>query len=412
MRLFRFIVAIVLVCGLQNLSAQVFEKGFRFNDTKSRSVKVSFELINNLIIIPLQINNSENLHFIFDTGIRTTIITELPSSDSLTFSYNKVQILQGLGEGRNLEAYPSYGNTIRMEGITGFNQDIYVLGANDLNFSGRLGTRVNGIIGYDLIKDFVVEVNYQEHHLIFHPKGSGPTVRGGSWFSLPLEIMDQKPYLTANIQFPNSYQLHARLLMDLGGGFALWLSPESDSGISIPEPRTRTYLGYGLNGEIGGYMAPVSGITLGPVRFEQPYVAFPDSNAVGKVVKDELRHGSIGAEILRRFNIVIDYEGQKVWFRPNSNYSDEFSFNRSGLELIAPLPGAKVYIVSRVEEGSRAAQAGIQEGDQLITINLRLASECTMNDLNTFLHGRFGKKLRLTLMRQGETYKATVLLED
>ena len=46
-------------------------------------IVVHFKLENNLIIIPVQINNSSTLNFILDTGLKNTIITELNKIESI-----------------------------------------------------------------------------------------------------------------------------------------------------------------------------------------------------------------------------------------------------------------------------------------------------------------------------------------
>ena len=44
-------------------------------------------------------------------------------------------------------------------------QDIYVVLDSKINFTSRLGVLVHCIIGYNIFKDFVVEINYRSKYI-------------------------------------------------------------------------------------------------------------------------------------------------------------------------------------------------------------------------------------------------------
>ena len=58
------------------------QNGFHFQEKNKRKQRVSFKLINNLIVIPVAING-QNLSFILDTGVNKTIIFNLSKNDSI-----------------------------------------------------------------------------------------------------------------------------------------------------------------------------------------------------------------------------------------------------------------------------------------------------------------------------------------
>jgi hypothetical protein len=81
------------------------QAGFVFDNPKKKSVTFDFKSSNNLIIIPVAINNSDTLNFILDTGVRYPIITELPFVNKLNLNYLQPINVKGLGEGEQLTAY-------------------------------------------------------------------------------------------------------------------------------------------------------------------------------------------------------------------------------------------------------------------------------------------------------------------
>ena len=70
----------ILLLGF-NVNAQ---DGFRLLNKSYLKESVKFKLVNNLIIVPLEINGKE-LSFILDTGVNKTIIFNLSENDSIGF---------------------------------------------------------------------------------------------------------------------------------------------------------------------------------------------------------------------------------------------------------------------------------------------------------------------------------------
>ena len=62
------------------------QAGFVFDNPKKKSITFNFKSSNNLVIIPVAINNSDTLNFILDTGVRYPIITELPFVNKLNLN--------------------------------------------------------------------------------------------------------------------------------------------------------------------------------------------------------------------------------------------------------------------------------------------------------------------------------------
>ena len=134
---------------------------------ESRTRKIPFELINNLVIVPLEVNGA-SLNFILDSGVSKPILFNLADQDSIELKNVSKITIRGLGDGEPVEALRSMGNTFGVGSLKNFNQELYVVLDKDMNFSPTLGFPVHGIIGYDLFRDFVVEINYNRKFLRFH----------------------------------------------------------------------------------------------------------------------------------------------------------------------------------------------------------------------------------------------------
>ena len=76
--------------------------------------------------------------------------------------------------------------------------------------------------------------------------------------------------------------------------------------------------------------------------------------------------GLIGNDILRRFNVVMNYDRREIHLLPNSHFNDPFDYSYSGLELYY-IEG-KV-LIGDVAEKSPAEKAGLMEGDEVVAID-------------------------------------------
>ena len=63
----------------------------------ARSYAVSFKFINNLIVIPIEVNGTA-LNFILDTGVDNTLLFNLSVEDSLKLKDIQTICIRGLGE--------------------------------------------------------------------------------------------------------------------------------------------------------------------------------------------------------------------------------------------------------------------------------------------------------------------------
>ena len=114
--------------------------------------RVPFTMLGSYIVVKAKINESSGLHFILDTGIRNTILTEWHTNDSLSLVINEERYVQGLGGGDLIFAYVSENNSINWEKLTFEKKTIVLLHEDVLELSRRIGSPINGLLGADLLE--------------------------------------------------------------------------------------------------------------------------------------------------------------------------------------------------------------------------------------------------------------------
>lgn len=309
-----------------------FSQGkFELQDNKE-SDKIRFKLINNLIIIPVEINGAE-LTFLLDSGVRKPIIFNfLNSTDSLAINKPEIIYLRGLGGGEPIEAIRSRNNVVKIGNAINIDQNLFAIFNERFNFAPRLGIPVHGIIGYDLFKDFIVEINYSAKFIRLNDPKSYEYKECKNCETLNLEFYNSKPYFNVDIKIKDK-QIPVKLLIDSGGSDALWLFESSEDGIVLDKKYFEDFLGHGLSGSVYGKRSKVDKVMINSFVLEDVNVAFPDSLSIAYAKMFEERNGSFSAGLLKRFNLIVDYTNSKITIKKNRYFNEPFNYNKSGIEL-------------------------------------------------------------------------------
>ncbi|NDK54381.1 aspartyl protease family protein [Pontibacter fetidus] len=382
-----------------------------FFTSNASKIKLPFKLVHNLIVIQVRINDSKPLNFILDSGVNSTLITQLHYSDSLSLNNSRKITVQGLGEGYAIEALISSGNNMYLPTIKGENHEVYVLLEDIFDLSSRMGMPIHGIIGYDIFKNFIVKVNYNTQMITLYKPDTKLKINKKAEVH-ELHIEDCKAYLFANVRQYNGDTLKVKLVVDTGASHSLSLYLPTNERLKLPPKVMEAYLGRGLSGDINGKIGRLNSMSIGRYEFADLPASYPDEEAIRVALKVANRNGNLGSDILKRFTVIFDYPHNRLVLLPNRKYKQPFSYNIAGFEVSTPMPGFKVYVVSNVSKNSAAQQAGIKAGDQLISINGQDCQEMDLNNILDMLEGRPGQQLRLTLKRDLAPYKVILTLES
>lgn len=382
-------------------------RGFLFDNPHSRSVTIKFKTASNLIIIPMTINESDTLNFILDTGIRYPIITELPFVKKLNLNYMVPVELKGLGEGETLTAYRSGNNVIKMEGLVARNQEVQMIIEENFQISHMLGIPVHGLIGFNLFKDYIVKIDYQDEELtLYKPEYYKYRDRKRD-IIMPLMFDGNKPFVRTSIVTDEMVEVPVKLMVDTGASDALWLSEKSDDRIKLPKEHIETFIGRGLNGDLFGTKGRIDAIWVGPLVLPKPIVSYPDNELIEQLISANDRNGTLGAEILRRFVVTIDYRNARLTLSPTPLVREAFNCNMSGMEVVNPMPGFPIFTITEIRKDSPAFLAGLKENDQILTINSNSHETITLNDINLLLQSKENRTIRMRVLRDGKEIKTS-----
>ena len=391
--------------------------------------KIPFESIANLMIIPIAIEGVE-MKFLVDTGVGRTLIFDTHKAKQLGFDHDRPVFLRGLGDQPALEAYHVHFNRMHIGDFYLKNIDALVLPENEFILSKRVGTHIDGIIGYELFAHFPVMVDYANRMLHINPKKKLARWASKKLNVLPLHFRQFKPYVSLPLPAKAS-QTKGMYLLDTGLSDALWLF-SNEIEIEKAPPVFDDFLGTGINGDVFGLRGKVSAFDFGAVRLNQVKVAYPADHTFEDLTLQDQRVGSIGAELMSRFKLIIDYPNNRMLLRSTKKTADPFYYNLSGIELAYEgvrlvrqrMPsvqrrgatgnkGIEILLQDRyqlsfhpaltityVRPNSPAHKAGLKARDVLLEINGRKTHLLTLEKVLLLLQKAPGEKIRLVINRQ------------
>lgn len=373
-------------------------------NSKNDSYKVNFTLASHLMVLTFAINGSDSLNLIFDTGAGRTIITEISNPYIVSLNEARKVRLKGLGADKPVDGLISKNNKLSMGKIEGKAQEVLVVPNKVIDLSALVGHPINGVIGRSIFEQFIVEINYTNHTVQFYnPKKFNRKIRKNDDI-IPIELIDGKPYITAMVTI-NGIDIPVKLLFDTGMSFALWLDPSTNPNIKPGIVHRQEVLGQGLNGNLSGEVSRVEKFRIGKFEFSNVITAFPDSNAIRDAITDNGRNGSVGAEIFRRFNVIIDYHNQQIILRKNYNFTAPFRYDMSGIEVVPIVEGLPFYKVLSVRSNTPASDCGLMVNDEIKSINGTSVSTMKISEITNILKCKEGKTIKMKVIRNGNEVK-------
>lgn len=405
-----------------------------FNLMNTDRDKLKFELINNLIVIPVEVNGVK-LSFLLDSGVSKPIIFNIVNlSDSLQINNVERVYLRGLGSEGSIEALRSKQNIVRIGKAINVNLEVYVVFDEGINFAPRLGVPIHGIIGYDIFRDFIVEINYSSKLIKFYNPLNYSYKKCRKCRTFDLTLSQNKPYIDGMVGIDSNY-IPVKLLIDTGGSDALWLFENKKKKIMpLDGQYFEDYLGKGLSGSVYGKRSKIESFSLQDFEFSNVNVAFPDSSSISIARNFKDRSGSISGELLKRFNIIFDYGNGKITLKKNSHFKMPFNYNKSGIVL--EQNGIRMvrenydpyfynkesntggndkiviqssyrysfkpaFTIVELRKDSPAEKAGLLLGDIILSVNNKNTANLKMQDINNLFSAEDGKLIRLSIDRKG-----------
>ncbi len=357
----------------------------------AQAVEVPFRIGETAIIVDAKVNNKP-VSLMFDTGFSGAVVID--NTINLGKPTGSITLRDFV---RQMDA-PTVKITTLMLG----NKKIDSTGMTAVqtapaDYSSSFNTHCDGIMGFEVIKNEITEINFEQKKFIFHPKTVDITKRtpdNKKTFLAKLLPMGNNS-LEMDIELPNGKTM--TLALDTGNSFYATTHKDVLQRVGMwgdKDPKFTTLVGV-ASGSVTSFnirmpSAKIFGIPVQNSVWD--IIDLPSSSAEGD--------GTVGFRFLKNFNVIIDYDRRRVWFENFTGKVIDEPIGETGISATY-IESFKGIVVVRVSPDSPAAAAGIKERDLILSMDGKDLHSEGYRQMRQMLEGPVGSKLKLAIQRGG-----------
>jgi len=309
--------------------------------------EISFDFTYNIPVIKVSING-ENYNFLFDTGMPTTISKNL--NKKLKLNSTRSTTGSDINGNRSNEIYSILKN-LKIADID-FN-DTEVLIANlKSNFELKC-LQIDGVVGNNLIKNAIWEINYDTKKI--HFTNNIKKLKISKDFT-KLNFKIKEGYYTPKINLKINGEIQKNIMFDTGssGGINLSIYAYSNKKFkkSIEYYGSSNIALYGRAKKNKSIISKIENTEIGSLKIKKQLVVFSKKTPL------------IGNKFLSNFKVIIDYNKNIIYLSLNENTNntqiENFGFYVNIID--------NKMIVTKIFKNTMASEK-LSIGDEIISIN-------------------------------------------
>jgi len=330
--------------------------------------------------------------FLVDTGAGLTAISR-ELADTLGLALGGAMDVVGLGGG--VEARSATLSSVGLGGIE--RKDVSVLVLDFAEMRRSMGLEVEGILGFSALNRYAVTFDFAhgalEIALNGPRKAPGP---GGA--RVPMDMLGGQALVDGKVDGVKA----GSFILDTGS----WITfVPADVGRKIAAVKRVPGISFvGADGRVlEAEAVRARSLTIGAARVDRPVVLYATSGGEADPVGLTLASGErgvLGANVLRRFRITLDYPRNELVLDPvPASAQDEDAIAQFGLvgPGIVLRAAERGMTVRHVVAGSPAAKAGVKPGDRVLAIDGEEVEGEDLLEAQRRLSGTSGTHVRVRL---------------
>ena len=194
-------------------------------------------------------------------------------------------------------------------------------------------------------------------------------------------------------QVEDARSIMSRFIFDTGAGLCFLFNENFLNDSSFLKNKNKKFITQteGFGGKKEMELTVIKSISVGPYKFRKvPVFIFKDAFNVTSYPQS---CGLIGNDLLKRFNVVLNYPERTIYLKPNNRFSENFDYSYTGLGIYLVDDTIKVIDIIKDSPGDIA---GFKRDDILIGIDNHFT-----NNIQTFKTAlqNAGARLKVFIIR-------------
>ncbi len=272
--------------------------------TANGVVEVPFDLYHNAIVLQAKVDGKGPFNMLLDTGVDPSAV-DLNVAKEIGLKLASVGS-QGTGGGTEMNlTYETKLSLVELGYLAARNVD--ALAVDLSKTSAALGKPICGVLGYSLLKDRIVQLDYPHRVVRFY--SSTPFSKNGhqanSAVLSSLSFLYRDDILVEEV-LVNGKRITANLDTGSNGGFQLTPAAVVELGLETQVAKAQAGKSVGFNGISENREGKIQNVTIGGISIDGPTVVF---YAKGTGRDNEAWGIRIGNAFLKDYVVTIDYPG-------------------------------------------------------------------------------------------------------
>lgn len=245
------------------------------------------------------INGSTPLDFIFDTGADQVVLYKNGGK--------KVKLLYD-GQIENAGFGGTQTRKVSNRNRLALGQMIW----NDeaVMFVDNQADDADGIIGFNVFEDKVVEINFDDGYMIIH---DGPLMIDDHYAKFPIQYKGTLPQISADLK-NGAFSYPINLVFDMGAKGSVFITKDDWDEMKLGQLRK---IGQHTSRGVGGSKLKSNYVVLPELAIGKHTLSDVPIDIATQSPEGWVAHSLLGMDVLKRFNMVIDYQQHLIYLKPN-----------------------------------------------------------------------------------------------